>query len=372
MKIGVVCYPTYGGSGIVATELGKAFAEKGNEVHFISYRQPVRLDVYGKNIFFHEVDISDYPLFEHSPYELTLTSKLVDVAIHEKLDILHVHYAIPHASAAFTAKQILESKGLKLPFITTLHGTDITLLGKDQSFKPVIEFAINHSDVVTAVSESLKNDTFDFFNIQKDIKVVPNFIDCSSYRNSFSQSLRDYFAPKNEKLFIHVSNFRKVKRVEDVIKIFDIINEKEPSKLLLVGDGPERAKLESLCRKLQIYNSVKFLGKTKDITNLMSISDVFLLPSEKESFGLVALEAMACGVPVISSNAGGLKEVNIHGETGYLSDVGDIDSMADLALEIIKDQKTLDLFKSKALQHSKSFSIEKILPLYEEIYNSLV
>jgi len=372
MKIGVVCYPTYGGSGIVATELGKAFAKKGHEVHFISYRQPVRLDVFSKNIFYHEVDISDYPLFEHSPYELTLTSKLVDVAIHEKLDVLHVHYAIPHASAAYTAKKILESKGLKLPFITTLHGTDITLVGKDQSFKPVIEFAINQSDIVTTVSESLKKDTFEFFSIQKEIIVVPNFIDCISYNNSFSQSHRDYFASKDENILIHVSNFRKVKRVEDVIKVFNIVNRKYPSKLLLVGDGPQRVYLESLCRELKICESVKFLGKTKDITSLMSISDVFLLPSENESFGLVALEAMACGVPVISSNAGGLKEVNKHGVTGYLSDVGDVESMANYTLEILKNQQTLNLFKKSALKHSENFSIEKILPLYEEIYESLV
>ncbi len=372
MKIGVVCYPTYGGSGIVATELGKAFAEKGHEVHFISYRQPVRLDVFSKNIFFHEVDISDYPLFEHSPYELTLTSKLVDVAIHEKLDILHVHYAIPHASAAYTAKKILESKGLKLPFITTLHGTDITLLGKDQSFKPVIEFAINHSDVVTTVSESLKRDTLKYFNVKEDIKVVPNFIDCTSYCNSFDQSHRDYFANNDERILIHVSNFRKVKRVEDVIRIFDIVNKKTTSKLLLVGDGPERANLESLCRELGICDSVKFLGKTKDITTLMSISDVFLLPSENESFGLVALEAMACGVPVVSSNAGGLTEVNEHGKTGYLSDVGDVEGMARFTLDILKDQQTLDLFKKSALLHSEKFSIDKVLPLYEAIYDSLV
>ena len=372
MKIGVVCYPTYGGSGIVATELGKAFADLGNEVHFISYRQPVRLDVFCKNIFFHELDVSDYPLFEHTPYELTLTSKLVDVAIHEKLDFLHVHYAIPHASAAYSAKQILKSKGIDLPFITTLHGTDITLLGNNQSFKSVIEFVINHSDVVTAVSNSLKQDTLDNFSISNEIKVIPNFIDSNLYVNKFDESFKNYISPNNERILIHVSNFRKVKRVDDVIKVFSLVNKHVKSNLLLVGDGPERVKMEALCRALKIEDSVKFLGKTKDIQTLMSVSDVFLLPSEKESFGLVALEAMAAGVPVISSNVGGLPEVIIHSKTGFLSKLGDIEEMAKNTLNILENDQSIATFSKNALNHSKKFDIKQILPLYKEIYNSLV
>ena len=363
MKIGIVCYPTYGGSGIVATELGKALADKGHEVHFISYSQPVRLDMFSENMFYHEVSVSDYPLFEYTPYELTLTSKLVDVAMHENLNLLHVHYAIPHASAAFAAKQILATRGYHVPFVTTLHGTDITLVGKDESFKPVIEFAINQSDAVTAVSESLKQDTLTYFNIKREIEVIPNFID-------FEQRLRNSIAPNNEAVLTHVSNFRKVKRVEDVVRVFHLVEQQIPAKLLLVGDGPERPKIEQLCRKLNLCDDIKFLGKSKAIEKLMAISDLFLLPSEAESFGLVALEAMAAGVPVISSNVGGLFEVNKEGVTGFLSEVGNIDEMAANALKILEgDLKT---FKKNARIHSKSFDLINILPEYEKIYKSLL
>lgn len=370
MKIGIVCYPTYGGSGIVATELGKALADKGHEVHFISYSQPVRLDVFSENMFFHEVSVSDYPLFEYTPYELTLTSKLVDVAIHEKLDLLHVHYAIPHASAAHAAKQILAAKGIHVPFVTTLHGTDITLVGRDESFQPVIEFAINESDAVTAVSESLKQDTLTYFDIKREIEVIPNFIDFKHYQNRFDQRLRNSIAPANEHIITHVSNFRKVKRVEDVVRIFHHIHQATPSKLLLVGDGPERAKIEQLCRKLDLCDHIKFMGKSKAIEKLMAVSDLFLLPSEAESFGLVALEAMAAGVPVISSDVGGLSEVNVQGETGFLSPVGAVDEMAQNALTIL--QGDLPVFKANSLAHAKSFDLPNILPQYEALYQSLL
>ena len=370
MKIGIVCYPTYGGSGIVATELGKALADKGHEVHFISYSQPVRLDVFSEKMFYHEVSVSDYPLFEYTPYELTLTSKLVDVAMHENLDILHVHYAIPHASAAFAAKQILAARDFHVPFVTTLHGTDITLVGKDESFKPVIEFAINQSDAVTAVSESLKHDTLTYFNINRKIEVIPNFIDFEHYQNRFDERLRNSIAPNNEAVLTHVSNFRKVKRVEDVVRVFHLVKQQTPAKLLLAGDGPERPKIEQLCRKLNLSDDIKFLGKSKAIEKLMTISDLFLLPSEAESFGLVALEAMASGVPVISSNVGGLSEVNKEGVTGFLSEVGNLDEMAANALKILKGD--LKNFKKNARTHAQSFDLPNILPQYERLYESMI
>ncbi len=370
MKIGIVCYPTYGGSGIVATELGKALADKGHEVHFISYSQPVRLDLFSENMFYHEVSVSDYPLFEYTPYELTLTSKLVDVAIHENLDLFHVHYAIPHASAAYAAKQILSDRGYHVPFLTTLHGTDITLVGKDESFKPVIEFAINKSDAVTAVSESLKQDTLKYFNINREIDVIPNFIDFAHYQNRFDERLRNSITPNKEAVLTHVSNFRKVKRVEDVVRIFYLVKKQYPAKLLLVGDGPERPKIEQLCRKLNLCGDIKFLGKSKAIEKLMAISDLFLLPSEAESFGLVALEAMAAGVPVVSSNAGGLAEVNKEGVTGFLSDVGNVDEMASSVLKIFKGD--LNVFKKNAKMHAKSFDLPNILPQYERLYESIL
>ena len=370
-KIGIVCYPTYGGSGVVATELGMALANKGHEVHFISYNQPFRLDVFSDKINFHEVIVPDYPLFDFIPYEHNLTAKLVDVAMHEKLDFLHVHYAIPHASAALSAKQILASKDINLPIITTLHGTDITLLGKDKSFKSVIEFAINNSDAVTAVSQSLRKDTLDSFNIQKEIQVVPNFIDSNLYKYKIDEDLRRSFVSKEEKLIIHISNFRKVKRVQDVLKVFAKIREKIPSKLLLIGDGPERLEMEQLCRNLNLCESIRFIGKLKAVEKILSVSDLFLLPSATESFGLVALEAMASKVPVISSNSGGLPEVNIDGKTGFLLDVKDVNAMAEKAIYLLKNQKLLEEFKQNAYVHAMGFDLPNILPLYEKIYEEL-
>jgi N-acetyl-alpha-D-glucosaminyl L-malate synthase BshA len=371
LKIGIVCYPTYGGSGVVATELGIALADKGHEVHFISYDQPFRLDLYSENIYFHQVNVPDYPLFEYAPYELNLTSKLVDVALHEKLNILHVHYAIPHASAAVNAKQILATYGIHIPIVTTLHGTDITLLGKDKSFKPVIEYAINQSDAVTAVSEDLKEETLLNFKIKDEIKVIPNFIDMSLYNQECNELLRDKFAKKDEAILVHISNFRKVKRVQDVVKIFEKVNKQVPSKLLMIGDGPERLKAEQLCRKLGIAKNVRFLGKLKVIEKFLCIADVFVLPSETESFGLVALEAMASKVAVISTNSGGLPEVNIDGKTGYLSDVGDVNKMANDTIDLLKDANKLNQFKNNALAHAKTFDLPNILPQYEQVYQEL-
>jgi N-acetyl-alpha-D-glucosaminyl L-malate synthase BshA len=372
LKIGLVCYPTFGGSGIVATELGKALAEKGHEIHFITYSKPVRMDWFTKNMYYHEVSVSDYPLFEYAPYELLLSSKLVDVAINQKLDILHVHYAIPHASAAFSAQQILKTRNIDLPFITTLHGTDITLLGKDKSFQPVIEFAINQSDAVTAVSESLKEDTYQFFDIKKDIEVIPNFIDPSLYRFAEDIELRAQFAENDEVIITHISNFRKVKRVDDVIRIFEGVQQQLSAKLLMVGDGPELHQVKNLARELGISDKVFFLGKSKRIEQITSISDVFLLPSETESFGLVALEAMASGVAIVSSNVGGLPEVNKDGVTGFLNEVGDIEGMIASVLTILKDKDTLARFKTNALEHSQKFELNKIVPVYEDLYLSLV
>jgi len=371
LKIGIVCYPTYGGSGVVATELGIALADKGHEVHFISYDQPFRLDLYSENIYFHQVNVPDYPLFEYAPYELNLTSKLVDVALHEKLNILHVHYAIPHASAAVNAKQILATYGIHIPIVTTLHGTDITLLGKDKSFKPVIEYAINQSDAVTAVSQNLKEETLLNFKIKDEIKVIPNFIDMSLYKQDCNQLLRNKFAKKEEAILVHISNFRKVKRVQDVVKIFEKVNKQVSSKLFMIGDGPERLKAEQLCRKLGIAKHVRFLGKLKVIEKFLCIADIFVLPSETESFGLVALEAMASKVAVISTNTGGLPEVNINGKTGYLSAVGDVNKMANDTIDLLKDAEKLNAFKNNALAHAKTFDLPNILPQYEQIYQEL-
>ena len=371
-KIGIVCYPTYGGSGVVATELGIALAEKGHEVHFISYSQPFRLDRVSDKTFFHEVTVPDYPLFDYTPYELNLTSKLVDVVLHEKIDILHVHYAIPHASAAIQAKHILETYGINIPIVTTLHGTDITLLGKDKSFKPVIEYAINKSDAVTSVSLDLKKETLNHFKISNQIDVIPNFIDSNLYNKDGDKILRSKFANTDEKILIHVSNFRKVKRVPDVINIFEIVQKEIPSKLLMIGDGPERMKSEQLCRKLKISNRVKFMGKLKSVEEFMSISDLFLLPSETESFGLVALEAMASKVAIISTNSGGLSEVNIDGVTGYLSEVGDVNQMSENAIKLLSDNEKLEQFKENAFIHSQKFDLPNILPLYECLYEKLL
>lgn len=372
MKIGIVLYPTFGGSGVVGTELGKALAKKGHQVHFITYSQPVRLGSFRENIFYHEVAISDYPLFEYQPYETELSSKMVDVVKYEKLDLLHVHYAIPHASAAYMAKQILKSQGIDIPYITTLHGTDITLVGKDPSFEPVITFCINQSDAVTAVSESLKNDTHAHFNTTREIHVIPNFIAPNLKPSNAASEVRRKYALDNERILCHVSNFRKVKRVEDVVKVFALVNKKIPSKLILAGDGPERSSLERLVRELDLCGKVLFLGNVRDTAHVLEISDLFLLPSETESFGLAALEAMAVGVPVISSNTGGIPEVNVHGETGFLSNVGDVEDMANNALKIFKDEETLNWFKHKAVDRAHDFDLAKILPLYEKIYFDLV
>jgi len=372
IKIGIVCYPTYGGSGVVATELGVALSKKNYEVHFISYDQPFRLDLFSEKIYYHEVSVPQYPLFEYTPYELNLTSKLVDVAINEGLDLLHVHYAIPHASAAISAKQILSTQDINIPIVTTLHGTDITLLGKDASFKPVIEYAINMSDIVTVVSKDLKNETLAHFNIKKEINVISNFIDYSLYEQNQNLILRNSFASNNEAIITHISNFREVKRVEDVIKIFYQVNKRKKVQLLMIGDGPDRSKCENLARKLGIHKKIKFLGKLKVIEDLLAISDIFLLPSQTESFGLVALEAMASNTAIVSSNSGGLPEVNIDGVTGFLSDVGDINKMSNDICCLIANSNLLNSFKSNALKHAKKFDLNNILPKYEEVYNKLI
>lgn len=372
MKIGIVCYPTFGGSGVVATELGKALAAKGHQVHFITYSQPVRLDYFTENIFYHEVVVSDYPLFDYQPYELVLTSKMVDVVMNEKLDLLHVHYAIPHASAAYMAQRILADKGIKLPFITTLHGTDITLVGRDSSFEPVITFAINHSNAVTAVSESLKQDTLKYFAINNDVQVIPNFIRLEEYGQASQNCQRHMFAPNGEKIMVHVSNFRKVKRVEDVLHVFDRVRKQVKTKLILVGDGPERANIDKLCRELNTCDDIISLGKVVNPSEVLSVADLFILPSETESFGLSALEAMASHVPVISTNTGGLPEVNINGVTGFTSNVGDVDDMAANAVKILSDEVTLQQFKHRAFEQAQKFDLHTILPMYEEMYTAVL
>jgi N-acetyl-alpha-D-glucosaminyl L-malate synthase BshA len=371
MKIGIVCYPTFGGSGVVATELGIALAKEGHQVHFITYSQPTRFDFFNENLFYHEVDMMAYPLFQYPPYETALASKMVDVVKYEKLDVLHVHYAIPHASAAFIAKQILKEQNIRIPVITTLHGTDITLVGKDPSFEPVVAFSINQSDGITAVSEDLRRDTHDHFKIEKDIKVIPNFIDLERFRRLKKDHFKTAICPNGEKLIVHTSNFRKVKRVEDVVTVFQNLRIKIPVKLLLVGDGPERAKVEGMCRGCGDCDDIRFLGKLEAVEEVLSVADLFVMPSEKESFGLAALEAMACQVPVISSNAGGLPELNIHGFSGYLSDVGDVDSMTHFALEIL-DDKNLATFKKNALARASEFELSKILPEYENYYEEVI
>lgn len=372
MKIGIVCYPTFGGSGVVATELGMALAKAGHEVHFITYSRPVRLKETVANIHFHGVRVSDYPLFEYPPYELVLSSKLVDVALYENLDLVHVHYAIPHASAAWMAQQILKSKGKELPFITTLHGTDITLVGSDPSFGPVIEFAMENSNALTAVSADLKKDTIEQFGIKNEIQVIPNFINLNEYKPKCDPELRARFAPNGERLVVHMSNFRPVKRVGDAVQVFNKIRERIPAKLLLIGDGPERPRIEQLCRSLPFCSDVQFFGKTSTPEELLSVSDLFLLPSETESFGLAALEAMASGVPVVSTNSGGIPEVNIHGQSGLLSNVGDIESMAKHALSILENTEELNRFKANALRQAQRFSVESILPVYESLYRSVL
>jgi L-malate glycosyltransferase len=371
MKIGIVCYPTFGGSGVVATELGKALAKEGHKVHFITYSQPSRLDFLNENLFYHEVDFHSYPLFEYAPYELALASKMVSVVKSEKLDLLHVHYAIPHASAAYMAKQILKTEGIYIPVVTTLHGTDITLVGKDPSYEPVVTFSINQSDGVTSVSEDLKKETYQFFKITRDIEVIPNFIDLEKFKKQKKDHFKKAICPNGESLIVHTSNFRKVKRIKDVVDIFYNIQKEIPAKLLMIGDGPERSKAEKQAQELGITHDVRFLGKQEAVEEVLSVADLFLMPSEKESFGLAALEAMACEVPVISSNTGGLPELNVQGVTGFLSNVGDVEDMTRNSLFIL-DKNNLPKFKENALKRAKEFDISNILPLYESYYERIL
>lgn len=371
MKIGIVCYPTFGGSGVVATELGMALADKGYEVHFITYNQPVRLDFISHKLHFHQVLIEEYPLFQYQPYELALSTKMVEVVQKHELEVLHVHYAIPHAYAAFMAKQMLKEKGVYVKVVTTLHGTDITLVGSHPTYKSAVEFSINNSDVVTAVSNNLKETTSHLFNIQKNIQVVYNFIDIDKYNKAGEEDCqRGALAAPNERILTHISNFRPVKRVEDVIKVFFEVQKEVPSKLLMIGEGPERKKAEQLTKKLGIKNKVFFLGNSTEIDKILCYSDVFLLPSKTESFGLAALEAMAAKTAIISTNTGGLPEVNINGETGFLSDLGDVENMSKNAISILKNDLVLERFKLNAKEHAKKFSLENILPVYEDIYKS--
>lgn len=370
MRIGIVCYPTFGGSGVLATELGKALADKGHQVHFITYQQPVRLNEFNANIFYHEVRVTTYPLFDYPPYETALSSAMVDVITNHHLDLLHVHYAIPHASAAYLAKKIVEAQsGRTIPVITTLHGTDITLVGRDKTFAPVVAFSINQSDAITAVSENLRDETYQIFNIEKEIQVIYNFVDTRRFHKKPIDAFRRVIAPNGERILMHASNFRKVKRVQDIVRIFEIVRQKMPAKLLFVGDGPERSDAESLCRELDICDDVRFVGKQEQMEEILAVADLFLLTSEYESFGLAALEAMAAGVPVISTNAGGLPEIAVQGETGFLNDVGDIQGMSEHAIQILSDEATLKRFKANALAHAKNFDIHRIVPQYEALYN---
>ncbi len=369
MKIGIVCYPTFGGSGVVATELGMALADKGHEVHFITYNQPVRLDFFSHRLHFHEVMLEEYPLFQYQPYELALSSKMVEVVEKNQLEVLHVHYAIPHAYAAYMAKKMLLDKGINVKVVTTLHGTDITLVGSHPTYKTAVEFSINKSDEVTTVSQSLKDDTLRLFNIDKDIKVVYNFIDGEKYDKAYqTECQRSALANENERILTHISNFRPVKRTDDVIKIFNKVQKEIPSKLLMVGDGPERIKAEKLVNELGLQDKVLFLGNSNEVAKILCYTDVFLLPSETESFGLAALEAMAASTVVISTNSGGLPEVNIHNKTGFLSNVGDVDDMAKNAIYVLKDDVLLNEFKINAKKHIELFSLEHVLPQYESIY----
>ena len=369
MKIGVVCYPTFGGSGVVATELGIELSKKGHEVHFITYSQPVRLDALSSNLHYHEVNVPDYPLFKYEPYELALSSKLFDVISKHKIDVLHVHYAIPHAYAAYMAKKILKENGYNIPIITTLHGTDITLVGNNPFYKPAVTFSINKSDIVTCVSKSLMEDTREFFGIKREIKVIPNFIDIDKYAKKHNLCQGNMLAQDDEKIIVHVSNFRPLKRIIDVLKIFEKINQKINSKLIMVGDGPDKKKAKDFLRKNNLKNKVIFLGKTSEVDEILCSSDLFLLPSEKESFGLAALEAMALKVPVISTNTGGLKDLNINGNSGYTSDIGDIDSMAENAIKILSDGSLEKKYRNQAFENAKKYDIKTVIPLYEKIYD---
>ncbi len=372
MKIAIVCYPTFGGSGVVATELGIALAEHGHEIHFITYKQPVRLQLLHCNVHFHEVTVPNYPLFHYQPYELALSSKLVDMVKLHKIDLLHVHYAIPHAYAGYMAKKMLEEEGIIIPMVTTLHGTDITLVGNHPFYKPAVTFSINNSDAVTSVSQSLKDDTLRLFDIKNEIDVVPNFIDTAKYNSKYSDRERDFIATKDEKIITHISNFRKVKRIDNVIEIFDRIQKEMPAKLIMVGEGPEKKPAEKLCREKGISDKVLFVGNSHEVDKILCFSDLFVLPSEHESFGLVALEAMACGVPVISSNAGGLPEVNIQGVSGFLSDVVDVDEMSENAIKILECPVMLSKFKTSSKEIAKNFETKNIVPLYEEVYERAI
>ncbi|MEO6684258.1 MAG: N-acetyl-alpha-D-glucosaminyl L-malate synthase BshA [Ginsengibacter sp.] len=372
MNIGIVCYPTFGGSGVLATELGKALAEKGHNVHFISYQQPVRLGGFHTNIFYHEVSVPTYPLFDFPPYETALSSTMVDVILNHKLDLLHVHYAIPHASAAFMARQILLKQGIDVPVITTLHGTDITLVGRDKTYSPVVTFSINESSAITAVSNNLRDETYKNFKIEKDIQVIYNFVDAKRFNKKPVTPFKQVIAPNNEWIIVHSSNFRKVKRTDDVVRVFEKVNKVLPSKLLFVGDGPERSHIEALARQSEAIKDIVFLGRQEEVEDIMAISDLFLLPSEYESFGLVALEAMAAEVPVISTNVGGLPEINIDGVTGFLSDVGDVESMSRNIIKILSDKTAFEKMKKNALNQAKKFDIENIVPQYVELYERIL
>jgi len=370
MRIGIVCYPTFGGSGVLATELGKALADEGHEVHFITYQQPVRLNVFNANIFYHEVSVPTYPLFDYPPYEVALASTMVDVIMNHDLDLLHVHYAIPHASAAYMAKQIVKQKnGRNIPVITTLHGTDITLVGKDKTYEPVVTFSINESDAITAVSQNLKDETYHSFAITKEIDVIYNFVDVNRFNKKPIDAFRKVIAPNGEKIIIHASNFRKVKRIDDVVKIFSAIRKEMPAKLLMVGDGPERHAAEDLARELGIEDDIRFLGKQEQMEDILAVSDVFLLPSEYESFGLAALEAMAARTVVISTNAGGLAEINIQGVTGFMSNVGDVAAMSTNAINLLTNETALLKMKEAAYEQACLFDISKIIPVYEKLYS---
>ncbi len=372
MRIGIVCYPTFGGSGVLATELGKALAKEGHSVHFITYQQPVRLTEFQPNLYYHEVQVPTYPLFDYPPYETALASTLVDVIRNHELDLLHVHYAIPHASAAYMAKQILRAEGKDIKVITTLHGTDITLVGRDKTYEPVVTFSINQSDAITAVSANLREETIKHFRIEKPIEVIHNFVDTSRFRRKPIDAFRQVLAPKGEKILVHASNFRRIKRIPDVVRIFAAVRAQIPAKLMFVGDGPERSTAEELSRELGVFDCVRFVGKQDQIEDILSIADLFLLTSEYESFGLAALEAMAAGVPVISTNAGGLGEINIHGKTGFTCAVGDVAGMGQHAIELLSDESMLLRFRQAAREQAATFDLIKILPTYESLYNQVI
>ena len=368
LKIGIVCYPTFGGSGVIATELGAGLAKEGHEVHFITSSQPVKLNVFDDNIFFHEVSLQPYPLFEHQPYEVALTSRIVEVVKCESLDVLHVHYAVPHASAAFMAKEILKTQNISIPYITTLHGTDITLVGKEPEYEPTISFAINQSDIVTSVSDSLRKETYEHFKVTKKIEVIENFVCVEKFKQKNKKSRKSLFAPNGEAILMHISNFRKVKRIQDVIKIHSIVNEEYPTSLVLIGDGPERSSMERLVKKLKVEDSTYFLGKIKETEKALCFADIYLMTSQTESFGVSALEAMAAGVPVISTNTGGIPEVNTHGETGYLSNVGDFNDMAKNTLNLLKNKEIYDRLSLNAIKNAERFNISNVLPNYLDLY----